>query len=106
MQGGIDSISDLVGENFAGPLSFLTATGPVGDFVFGGTIQESEMFDVPAAPEPSTWTMLLLGFAGLGFMAHRRKLKSHINGLLINGTVGACLCMALFRPGAMSDFVP
>jgi hypothetical protein len=26
-------------------------------------------------PEPSTWAMLLLGFAGIGFMAYRRKAK-------------------------------
>jgi hypothetical protein len=26
-------------------------------------------------PEPSTWAMMLLGFAGLGFMAYRRKSK-------------------------------
>jgi PEP-CTERM motif len=26
-------------------------------------------------PEPSTWAMLLLGFAGIGFMAYRRKSK-------------------------------
>ena len=26
-----------------------------------------------AAPEPSTWAMMILGFVGLGFMAHRRK---------------------------------
>jgi hypothetical protein len=28
-----------------------------------------------AVPEPSTWAMLILGFAGLGFMAYRRKNK-------------------------------
>jgi hypothetical protein len=28
-----------------------------------------------AIPEPSTWAMMLLGFAGLGFMAYRRKAK-------------------------------
>lgn len=28
---------------------------------------------VGAVPEPSTWVMMLLGFAGLGFMAYRRK---------------------------------
>jgi hypothetical protein len=28
-----------------------------------------------AVPEPSTWAMLLLGFAGLGFMTYRRKSK-------------------------------
>ena len=26
-----------------------------------------------AVPEPSTWAMMLLGFAGVGFMAYRRK---------------------------------
>jgi hypothetical protein len=28
-----------------------------------------------AVPEPSTWAMMLLGFAGIGFMAYRRKNK-------------------------------
>jgi hypothetical protein len=28
-----------------------------------------------AVPEPSTWAMLLIGFAGIGFMAYRRKSK-------------------------------
>lgn len=33
--------------------------------------------DVTAAvPEPSTWAMMILGFAGVGFMAYRRKSKS------------------------------
>jgi hypothetical protein len=30
----------------------------------------------PAVPEPSTWAMMLLGFAGIGFMAHRRTRKN------------------------------
>jgi choice-of-anchor A domain-containing protein len=30
---------------------------------------------VSAVPEPSTWAMLILGFAGIGFMAYRRKSK-------------------------------
>jgi hypothetical protein len=30
---------------------------------------------VSAVPEPSTWAMLLLGFAGIGFMAYRRSHK-------------------------------
>jgi hypothetical protein len=28
---------------------------------------------VGAVPEPSTWAMMILGFAGIGFMAYRRK---------------------------------
>jgi hypothetical protein len=27
----------------------------------------------PPVPEPSTWAMMILGFAGLGFLAYRRK---------------------------------
>jgi len=30
---------------------------------------------VTAVPEPATWAMMLLGFAGVGFMAYRRKSK-------------------------------
>ncbi|WFU18767.1 PEPxxWA-CTERM sorting domain-containing protein [Bradyrhizobium sp. CB3481] len=30
---------------------------------------------VNAVPEPSTWAMLILGFAGIGFMAYRRKVR-------------------------------
>jgi hypothetical protein len=32
------------------------------------------VFNVASAvPEPSTWAMMILGFAGIGFMAYRRK---------------------------------
>jgi hypothetical protein len=31
-----------------------------------------------AVPEPSTWAMMLLGFAGTGFMAYRRKSKPSV----------------------------
>jgi PEP-CTERM motif len=34
---------------------------------FGGEMS------ISAVPEPSTWAMMLLGFAGVGFMAYRRK---------------------------------
>ena len=30
---------------------------------------------IAPVPEPATWAMLLLGFAGVGFMAYRRKSK-------------------------------
>jgi hypothetical protein len=29
--------------------------------------------EVAAVPEPSTWAMMILGFAGIGFVAYRRK---------------------------------
>jgi hypothetical protein len=31
--------------------------------------------NTPAVPEPSTWAMMILGFAAVGFMAYRRKSK-------------------------------
>ena len=37
-------------------------TGPVGALTFTNGV-----------PEPSTWAMIILGFAGIGFMAYRRK---------------------------------
>jgi hypothetical protein len=30
---------------------------------------------ITPVPEPSTWAMMLLGFAGIGFLAYRRKPK-------------------------------
>ncbi|SIO46548.1 PEP-CTERM protein-sorting domain-containing protein [Bradyrhizobium erythrophlei] len=38
---------------------------------------------VSAVPEASTWAMLLLGFAGIAFMAYRRKLKPALTYHLI-----------------------
>jgi len=36
---------------------------------------------VSAVPEPSTWAMMILGFAGVGFIAYRRSRKD--NGLAL-----------------------
>ena len=36
----------------------------------------SEVQFLSAVPEPSTWVMMIAGFAGLGFAAYRRKTKS------------------------------
>ena len=55
----------LVADNDFGlaPGGYSTGTGSFGAVV------------VTPVPEPSTWAMLLLGFAGVGFMAYRRKKK-------------------------------
>jgi hypothetical protein len=39
-------------------------------FAIGGALAAA-----PSAPEPSTWAMMILGFAGIGLMAYRRKSK-------------------------------
>jgi hypothetical protein len=56
---GDDSVINL-GSNF-GPNIDLTVSGS-GVFIVGGS----------AVPEPSTWAMMVLGFAGLGFAGYRR----------------------------------
>ena len=65
-------------DNAAFSTSFV-GQGPNGD---GGCINcyfgEIALLSVPsvgAVPEPSTWAMMILGFAGIGFMAYRRKSK-------------------------------
>jgi hypothetical protein len=35
----------------------------------------SDLSFTTAVPEPSTWAMMMLGFAGVGFMAYRRRNK-------------------------------
>jgi hypothetical protein len=39
----------------------------------GGTSGYGGNLSVAAVPEPTTWAMMLLGFAGVGFMAYRRR---------------------------------
>jgi PEP-CTERM motif len=47
--------------------------------VYDGTTNQALAFvseQVNAVPEPSTWAMMILGFAGVGFMAYRRRDQS------------------------------
>jgi len=32
----------------------------------------------PSVPEPSTWAMMLLGFAGVGYAAYRRTKRDSV----------------------------
>jgi hypothetical protein len=41
----------------------------------GGVFSMNITGPVAAVPEPSTWAMMIPGFAGVGFMAYRRKSK-------------------------------
>jgi hypothetical protein len=46
---------------------------PVAGFQTAGFWTASFPTVTAAVPEPSTWAMMILGFAGVGFMAYRRK---------------------------------
>jgi PEP-CTERM motif len=54
-------------------VSFLTLT----DGSVVATANSGALFATGGVPEPSTWAMLILGFAGIGFMAYRRKSQGH-----------------------------
>lgn len=61
----------LLGDDFA--LSWAITCG--NDVIQGQVDLPASAGGGPAAPEPATWAMMLLGFAGVGFMAYRRKAK-------------------------------
>ena len=96
--GGVTKTITLLGSELVSPTSdpdtiSIFAGSPV---IFGGYLlaaQSQDFFDNPpfpngtlaiaenftvttvsAVPEPSTWAMMILGFAGVGVMAYRRKL--------------------------------
>ena len=57
--------------NWAG-VDYIAITGGSGYYI--NDIQVNQPV-VAAVPEPSTWAMMLLGFAGLGFAFHRSRRK-------------------------------
>jgi hypothetical protein len=64
------------------------APGQFGSVVFGTGPSDFEFavvgpstFSVAGVPEPSTWTMIFLGFAGLGYAAFRRSSRSSVSAL-------------------------
>jgi PEP-CTERM motif len=73
--GGIDFTAGAFAYNLystgSGPFAyFLSTENPDGTFYNPG---DPGVISVAAVPEPSTWAMMILGFAGIGFMAYRRK---------------------------------
>jgi len=68
------TVSDIkIHEEGAGSFNEATGTWTNPE---GGTSHLYITADFTAAvPEPSTWAMMILGFAGVGFMAYRRKSK-------------------------------
>jgi hypothetical protein len=76
---GINSVGDIVGYghyqtvSVSGTFSFLLTPGAVS----AGPVSAA------AAPEPSTWAMLFVGFAGLGLAGYRsvRKREAQREGL-------------------------
>jgi hypothetical protein len=45
------------------------------DFI-AGQVDLLSQTTIGGVPEPSTWAMMILGFAGVGFMTYRRRNQS------------------------------
>ncbi len=55
----------------------LANDGTAGDITsFTQALEFTPASFTPGAPEPSTWAMMLLGFAGLGFVGYRKTVKA------------------------------
>ena len=59
-----------------GPISL------VGRYEVGGSFLVGTSAAVSGVPEASTWTMMLLGFCGLGFLAFRKAHDGNITPIM------------------------
>jgi hypothetical protein len=78
--------SDLFVVNFAGTVPRM---GTIGEYTTSGATVNAALVSLGVGslsqgiaigatiPEPSTWAMLLLGFAGLGYAGYRRARADH-----------------------------
>jgi PEP-CTERM motif len=67
--GGIEGNGTV---EFLGTFTSLSWSNPQSEFWYGFNVGYTSVAPVP---EPSTWAMMILGFAGVGFMAYRQKAK-------------------------------
>jgi hypothetical protein len=71
---GLGTFSDL--ELFTGLNRLLISNSPDSGGGYISNDGQVTFTNLSAVPEPSTWEMLILGFAGVGFVAYRRRNQS------------------------------
>jgi hypothetical protein len=64
-----------IGLNLTTGFAPIDVTGGIWTFDAPVQVGTWEIRVTEAVPEPSTWAMMILGFAGVGFMAYRRQSK-------------------------------
>jgi PEP-CTERM motif len=79
----VDLSGTLTGGPFVSAPAFLilsaTQAGGPGTSISVSLTETSSNPAPPTIPEPSTWAMMLMGFAGLGFAAYRRGRKGDMS---------------------------
>jgi PEP-CTERM motif len=110
---GINNLDHAAGFHFPSDTSFIYAAGisetlnppPNTEIIaFGINDLDQVVGEISAIPEPSTWTMLLIGFVAIGFTGYRsRRLWNPGNGLKIRmhprGDIcGICPCKTAPNP--------
>jgi hypothetical protein len=66
-----------IGTSFSGPAN---AAGELKLFYWDSNFSDNTQYvtaQISAVPEPSTWAMMILGFAGVGLLAYRRRGQGH-----------------------------
>ena len=61
------------GAEYVYEFMFFNDLGPLGSNAPSGLLVTTS---ASAVPEPSTWAMMILGLAGIGFTAYRRKMRA------------------------------
>jgi hypothetical protein len=76
--GGVVGTTPVTDDLFLSVLNNVTGFAINADWHSGDDVTSLDnvlLGTVSAVPEPSTWAMMILGFAGVGFLAYRRKSK-------------------------------
>jgi hypothetical protein len=82
--GGTDAFfTNIMSNNGPGTVNFIggIAPGATGYFSLEEPVSISAPPTVTGTPEPATWAMMLLGFAGLGFAGYRASRKTPAFGV-------------------------
>jgi hypothetical protein len=73
-----ESVNGLMGNVLADGAYYWVATQSSEGGIYPALGANSAIIAVANIPEPTTWAMLALGFAGLGFAGHRRGRKASV----------------------------
>lgn len=81
---GISAAPGTIPVSLSAPINYATGNGFSGSIVYDynndgpathieATLLTFSISQIAPVPEPSTWAMMILGFAGIGYLAYRRR---------------------------------